>query len=499
MKAVRLHKMTGYLLSLTAGAVTCLAFAPAGLTVLAFVMPALLATVWLNSAPRTAFVHGYLYGLGLFGFGINWLHISINQFGGVNFTGALILTFLFIAFIALYPAITGYLSRRLFRESGNFTQLVIVLPAVWLLMEWLRGWLFTGFPWLSLGYTQTDTSLAGLAPIFGVYGLSWSVMLVAGLLVALFACSGRRRLLSLVILVLLGSTAWLLEKREWGRENGEKMDIVLVQGAVPQEIKWHPGMREPSMRLYRDLSKPYLGHDLIIWPETAIPAFYHQVSDFLEKVESEARKHGSHVLVGIPFRDPQYGHYYNSLLSLQDNPVRYDKRHLVPFGEYLPFKSLLDEILHFLHIPMSNFIPGGAARPLLTVNGIRIGVSICYEDAFGEEVIEALPEAQILVNVSNDAWFGDSLAPHQHLQMARMRALESERYMLRATNTGISALIDEKGKVLKTTPQFKAAVLSGRAPLRSGATPYAVTGNSPVISAAFLLLLVAGFLYHRSG
>ncbi|MEX2524659.1 MAG: apolipoprotein N-acyltransferase [Gammaproteobacteria bacterium] len=498
MKPGWLHKTPGYILSLAAGAVTCLAFAPAGLAVLAIFMPALLAAAWLHTTPRSAFVHGYLFGLGLFGFGVNWLHISINLFGGVNFAGAVLLTFLFIAFISLYPAVTGCLSRKYFNRSGAFTWLVIVLPATWVLMEWLRGWLFTGFPWLNLGYSQTDTPLASLAPIIGVYGMSWVIMLTAGLVVALFAGAPRQRLLSLVMLALIGAGSWLLESREWTQDDNRDIDIALVQGAVPQAVKWHPRMRETSMRLYRDLTQPYLGHDLIIWPETAIPAFYHQVSDYLHDIASRARNHGSRVLVGIPFRDPDSGNYYNSILSLQEEPARYDKRHLVPFGEYLPVKSLLDEILRFLKIPISDFTPGNAVRPLLSVNGIHIGVSICYEDAFGEEVIEALPEANILVNVSNDAWFGDSFAPHQHLQMARMRALESERYMLRATNTGVSALIDEKGKILKTTPQFDAAVLSGRAQLRSGATPYAVTGNSLVVNVAFLLLLAVGVLQYRS-
>lgn len=499
MIPVRLHKITGYLLSLTVGALTCLAFAPAGLAVLAIFMPALLAAIWLHATPRSAFAHGYLFGLGLFGFGVNWLHISISQFGGMNFPGAIVLTFLFIGFISLYPALAGYLSRRLFDGCSAFTWLVIVLPATWVLTEWLRGWLFTGFPWLNLGYSQTDTLLAVLAPVAGVYGLTWSVMLAAGLVVALFTGTIRQRLLSLIILAAIGSGSWLLQSREWTQDENKDIDIAMVQGAVPQSVKWHPDMRETSMQLYRDLTRPYLDRDLVVWPETAIPAFYHQVSGYLQEVESEARGHGSRVLVGIPFRDPDTGHYYNSLLSLQEKPLRYDKRHLVPFGEYLPFKSLLAGFLRFLNIPISDFTPGNAESPLLVVNGIRIGASICYEDAFGEEVIEALPEAQILVNVSNDAWFGDSFAPHQHLQMARMRALESERYMLRATNTGVSALIDAKGKILKTTPQFDAAVLSGRAQLRTGSTPYATVGNTPVVGAAFLLLLAAGILRYRIG
>jgi apolipoprotein N-acyltransferase len=257
-------------------------------------------------------------------------------------------------------------------------------------------------------------------------------------------------------------------------------------------------MRRTSMRLYADLTRPYLGADLIIWPETAIPALYHQVRGYLDDMARLAARHGSSLLAGIPVWDAGSDRYYNSLVVLNDGKrAFYHKKHLVPFGEYLPFADTLRGLLQFLHIPMSNFSPGPDVPPLLVAGGIHLGVSICYEDTFGEEVIEALPAAEVLVNVSNDAWFGDSAAPHQHLQMARMRALETGRYMLRATNTGVSALIDEKGNVLRTTPQFRPEVVSGRVELFRGQTPYATTGNYPVIGLAFLLLVITAVLEHR--
>ena len=488
----------GAALSLLAGAVLPLAFSPYDLPVFAFLAPALLIALWWNTAPGTAFAYGYLFGLGMFGVGVNWLHISINLFGGVNLIGALALTWLFVAFLALYPALTGYLSRKLFRHAPPSVYLLLAVPALWVLTEWLRGWLFTGFPWLDLGYSQTDTLLGGLAPLAGVYAVSAATVLTAAALVAVFCLTPRGKALVALLVVVTWSGAWLAGRQDWTADDSESIDVALIQGAVPQAVKWDPAMRRTSMRLYADLTRPYLGADLIIWPETAIPALYHQVQDYLDGMARLASQHGSSLLTGIPVWDAGSGRYYNSLVVLNGGKRSfYYKKHLVPFGEYLPFADTLRGLLQFLHIPMSDFSPGPDIPPVLVAGGIHLGVSICYEDTFGEEVIEALPAAEVLVNVSNDAWFGDSAAPHQHLQMARMRALETGRYMLRATNTGVSALIDEKGNVLRTTPQFRPEVVSGRVELFRGQTPYATTGNYPVIGLAFLLLVITAVLEHR--
>ena len=485
-------------LSLLAGAVLPLAFSPYDMPVFAFLAPALLIALWWNNTPGAAFGYGYLFGLGLFGVGVNWLHISINLFGGINLIGALVLTWLFVACFALYPALTGYLSRRLFRHAPPSVYLLLLVPALWVLTEWVRGWLFTGFPWLDLGYSQTDTLLGGLAPLAGVYAVSAATALTAATLVAMFCVTGRGKVLVVLLVAAIWSGAWLAGRQDWTVDEGKHIQVALIQGAVPQAVKWEPDMRRTSMRLYADLTRPYLGADLIIWPETAIPALYHQVRGYLDDMARLAARHGSSLLAGIPVWDAGSDRYYNSLVVLNDGKrAFYHKKHLVPFGEYLPFADTLRGLLQFLHIPMSNFSPGPDVPPLLVAGGIHLGVSICYEDTFGEEVIEALPEAEVLVNVSNDAWFGNSAAPHQHLQMARMRALETGRFMLRATNTGVSALINEKGIVLKTTPQFRPEVVAGRVKLFHGETPYAAVGNYPVVSLAFVLLLAISLLQRR--
>ncbi|MEJ2760680.1 MAG: apolipoprotein N-acyltransferase [Gammaproteobacteria bacterium] len=493
-----LDKIPKWLLCLLAGAALPLAFSPYDLPALAVLAPAVLIAAWLNASPGRAFGYGYVFGLGMFGIGVNWLHISINLFGGMNFIGSLAVTWLLVAFLALYPALTGYLSRRLFARLPPAAYLLVAVPALWVLVEWLRGWLFTGFPWLDLGYSQIDTAAGGLAPLAGVYAVSAATVLAASALVALFRLPLRDKVVAVLLAAAVWSGAWLAGRQHWTQDEGRRISVALVQGDVPQDIKWDPALRRDSMRIYRDLTEPHLNADLIVWPETSIPALYRDVKGYLEQISQTARRHGTAVLTGIPYQDPASGRYYNSLVVLDGRPPHfYHKKHLVPFGEYIPFADTLGGILEFLHIPMSDFSPGPDVRPLLTANGIRIGVSICYEDTFGEEVIQALPAAEILVNVSNDAWFGDSAAPHQHLQMARMRSLETGRYMLRATNTGVTALINEKGKVLKATPEFQRTVLAGRAELFHGETPYAAAGNYPIVTLGFVLLGVGAILQRK--
>jgi len=409
------------------------------------------------------------------------------MFGGVHLIGAILLTFVLVAYLALFPAIAGYIGR-LFFAKFNHIFLLVIIPVLWILTEWCRAWIFTGFPWLQLGYSQIDSPLKGIAPLFGIYGVSWAVAFSSSLLVVFCHNNLRIKILSFITLLLLWSSSWMLNSKNWTKTISNDISIALIQGGIPQELKWKRELRQSSFDLYQRLSTPHWGSDLVVWPETAIPAFYHHATDFIDELKVIATSNNTNLLVGIPFSTPQTNNFYNSVVVLNDDTPMYHKRHLVPFGEYLPLEPLLRPILNYLHIPISNFTAGTQETPVISVAGIDIGISICYEDTFGNEVIQALPDAHILVNVSNDAWFGDSIAPHQHLQMARMRALETGRYMLRATNTGISAIINEKGDVLKKSIQFNPDVLTAEVPLFSGITPYARFGDMPVIIMALLLL-----------
>ena len=468
-------------------------FAPYGYYLVPFISLSFLIYTWTNSKPKQTFCYGYLFGLGMFGVGVNWLHISINLFGGMNLIAALFVTYLLVAFISIFPALTGYLAKRYF-DNNRTVLLLIAIPALWVLTEWCRSWIFTGFPWLNLGNSQIDSPLSGIVPIAGVYGVTWAVVLSSAILVFILDTTSRNRIISVVALVLLWAGSGQLYFKNWTDVYQTNLSIAIIQGGIPQELKWKAEMRQKSFDLYADLTDPYWGHDLIIWPETAIPAFYHNAGGFINILKQKAQQHHSDLLVGLPVKDADSSKYYNSAMLLNKETETYYKRHLVPFGEYLPFATLLRPILHFINIPMSSFSKGEQERPLLIGNNVNIGISICYEDTFGEEVIEALPDAEVLVNISNDAWFGDSLAPHQHLQMARLRALESGRYMLRATNTGITAVIDEKGQIVKQSAQFKADTVSAQITLFKGITPYARFGNVPIILLAVLILTCLKYL-----
>lgn len=475
--------------ALFAGLALPFAFAPYGLYPLAFAALAVLFATWRRATPGRAFWRGWLFGLGQFGFGVYWLHISIHLFGGINLAGALAITYLLVAYLALYPAAVGYLSRLKRVRSEPFW-LLFAVPALWVLAEWIRSWLFTGFPWLNLGYSQIDGPLAGLAPIAGVYAVSWGTALAAALLLVVCTANWHGRLAALLALVAMAAGTHLARDIEWSQAHGTPLKVALIQGAVPQAIKWNPEQLEHTIQLYRDLTEPHWDADIIVWPETAIPAFYHQIAPVTEFLRERAIENRAYLLMGTVVSDPDTERYYNSIVALGERAARYDKRHLVPFGEYLPLRFLLDGFLDFLAIPMSDFSPGDPDKPLLDLGKLRIGTSICYEDAFGEEVIQALPAADFLVNVSNDAWFGDSIAPHQHLQIARMRALETGRYLLRATNTGVSAIIGPDGRIMARSPQFTPHVLIGEITRNHGMSFYARFGNMPVLIA--MLLCLAG-------
>ncbi len=477
---------------LLAGTLVPLAFAPFNFYFLAFLCPALLVFLCRECSPRRAFAGGYLFGFGMFATGVYWLHISINLFGGVTIVLAIMATALLVSFISLYPALVFYFSRRYFAKN-ELLNLLLVIPALWALLEWTRSWVLTGFPFLNMGYSQVDSPLSGFAPVLGVYGLGWLTILVSCLLVCALRYKDTKRWVAIGAIVVIGVSGWGLKQVNWSDEKDDTLVVALAQASIPQELKWQPQMRMPSLELYMTLSELHWQGDLVIWPETAIPAYPADVADFLDNLRALSRKQDVVFMSGMPSNDSDSGDYYNSIMMIDgDNTSWYHKNHLVPFGEYLPLKPLIGGIFDFLRIPMSNFSKGTRSKPVLEANKLIAGVSICYEGAFGEDVIAALPEADVLVNVSNDAWFGDSLAPHQQLQMARLRAIETGRYMLRATNNGISAIIDEKGQVLHRSTQFVPETLSAEVKRFSSSTPYARWGNYPVI---FLGLVILGLVF----
>lgn len=477
-------------LALAAGSILPLAYAPFGLWPIAFVATTILFLLWLGCPPAGAFVRGWLFGLGYFGFGVYWVYNSLHEFGHAPPWVAGGLTFGLVMVLAVFPGIAGYLQARLGGLLPPRVRALLLMPALWVLAEWTRGWVMTGFPWLALGYSQIDAPLAGIAPVLGVFGVSLAVAISAGLLAMLIAGHPRVRVAALAALATLWLISGLLGRIEWSEPAGGPLRVTLIQGNIPQERKWAEGELEPTLEMYLAATREHWDSDLIIWPETAIAAYSFEVEDrLLRPLAREAAKNDAVVMAGLIYFEPQGRQYHNSMVVLGSEIGVYHKRHLVPFGEYIPLRKWLRFLDGLIKLPVADIDPGVMRQPQLRVHGYRVSVTICYESLFSQLIRADLPEAALLINASNDAWFGDSLAPPQHLEIARMRARETGRYLLRATNTGISAVIGPRGRILARSPQFERDVLTSEVlPLR-GATPYVVVGNYAVVALAAAMIL----------
>ena len=492
VKTLLTHSKVALLWCFLAGASLPLAFAPFNLFLLAYFAPLVLFYFWLTASPRQAALMGFLFGLGQFGVGVSWIYVAIHVFGYAPVPLAVLLTTAFVAFLALYPALQGYVSVKLQQGLGlnRTATLLLIYPTLWLLFEWLRGWFLTGFPWLNLGYSQLNTPLVGIAPVLGVYGVSWATAWTAALMLNLLLVESHKlRFMTAGGLALLFIGATGLSAIGWTEKHGDPIKVSLLQGNAPQITKWDPEQIQSRLDLYANLTRQHWDSDLIFWPENAMTTFYHTlVDDYFAPLVAEAKQHGTTLVVGVPVLNLQTDEYYSSFVVLGDKPEMYYKRHLVPFGEFVPLESLLRGLIHFFDLPMSSFSRGSDDQVPLKAAGQLLAPTVCYEDAFGEEVIDFLPQATMLINGSNNAWYGDSFAPHQHLQISRMRAVETGRPLLRATTNGISAIIDYKGHIVKRSPQFETYVLTGEVQPRTGATLYVRWGNWAVIGLGFLVL-----------
>ncbi len=499
--AARLHGLHGWgrWLALPLGGVLALAFAPHSHYLLAFACTAALFVLWHGASPREAAWCGFLFTVGTFLAGTYWLYHSIHLVGQAPVWVALLLMLGLVAIMGVYTAIVGYVGARWAPASGALRWLFL-LPALWVFSEWFRGWFLSGFPWLALGYSQLATPLRGFAPLLGVYGVSFAAAVTAGALAALLLGERRDRIVAAVIVLCVWGTGTALTRIEWTVPRGAPIRAALVQGAVPQSMKWAADQRAHTMQLYADMMVPHLGADVIVWPESAIPSLEANVRPFLAQMSALANENGSSLLMGLLRRDAATGSYYNSVAAWAlEQPVQwYDKRRLVPFGEFFPVPQAVREWLRLMNLPYSDFEPGRADPAPLRAAGETFAPTICYEDAYGSEQLGLARQSTLLVNVTNDAWFGDSTAPHQHLDISRMRSLESGRAMLRATNDGVTALIEHDGSLLGSLPQFQPGVLTGEVQPRTGLTPYVRFGNWPILAVLWLGLAVIAVSYHRS-
>jgi apolipoprotein N-acyltransferase len=489
------RRWTSYwpLLSLVTGGLTTLAFAPFDLNWLVFFTLALVFYLWNQLTVKQAAISGWLFGLGLQGTGVSWIYYSLHVHGSAPAYFAVLLVFLLCCYLSLYTALTAYTVNR-FLPGKPVLRLIIFYPASWVVFEWLQGYVMTGFAWMQLGYTQIDLPLSGFAPVLGNHAVSGLVAVCAGALVFLLKQGRQLPLkygLSVVLaVILLWPAGRLLKNINWTQKDGEPVKVSVIQGNFAQKDKWKLHMKQPTLDLYRDLSLAQQDVDLIVWPETAVPDYWYRVVPYIQQMRRDMKSQDTDLLLGI-FVKNEESRLLNSVMNIKGGV--YHKRHLVPLGEYIPLRFLIEFFNKFVKIPMSDIASGDEDQPLLTAAGVALGISICFEDAFARDVIKDLPQAKLLINVSNDAWFEDSHEAHQHHAIARMRALEAGRYMIRSTNTGITSFIDPHGEVIKQLPQFEVGVLKAEVQPLSGATPFVRWGDWLIVGLCSLLLL--GFVF----
>lgn len=481
-------------LALGAGLLMPLAFAPFAIRLIPFVALPLFILLLHKLSPKHALLRGFLFGLGMFGLGVSWVFNSMYDFGSASIGVAALIAFSMVLINAVFFAGIAFTMQRYFYSASRLQRNIIVFPALWVIVEWLRSWLFTGFPWLFLGYSQVDTVLAAFTPVGGVFLTSFITVFLVGVMVLIVSTDKRYKLFVAGTIVGILLLAFGLRFVQWTKAYDEPLSVALVQGAVPQEIRMQPEQLPVSEQRYKELTFPYFDRDLIVWPETAIPTFAAWAEPYLLTIEEQLNGSSTDLLTGIFTRDSTYQRYYNSLLKLSAEKAlsrpAYHKRRLVPFGEFMPFRSALEFMRGYIDIPMSD-IAVGESTPMMILAGYPVALGVCYESAYPQIYREQLPEAAYMINVSNDAWFGDSFAPHQHLEIAQVRALEFGRYMLRATNTGISAVIDPRGRIIARSKQFMPEVLLARFRPYTGSTPYVLLGNWPVLILCFVLISAA--------
>ncbi len=477
------------LLAFALGAAQNLAFAPFGWWPIAVLAPAGLFALIRGLPPRRAGWVGAVFGVGLFAFGTYWIYICFHGYGRVPIWLTLFLQAGLVAIMACYSALLCYLANR-FWLKGGATRDWLVLPALWVLFEWLRGWLFSGFPWLSLGYAFPDSPLAGWAPLLGVYGISFAAAYSAVALHVLLwpAAPLPRRLAAVGALAAAFLVPLAATRVAWTQASGAAFPIAAVQANISQDSKWQADNRDATFDRYASLTAEAWGARLIVWPESSLPVLATSIPDYLQALQAAGREHGADFAIGLINYDPAKNEYYNGLRVLGPEGGWYYKRHLVPFGEYFPVPSFVRSWMRLMSLPYDDITAGSDHQPILTAAGQKLGLTICYEDSYGSAQLPVLREATLLINVTNDAWFGDSTARHQHLQISRMRALEAGRYLIRAANDGITALIGPQGQIVAQLPGFEQAVLKGEVIPMSGLTPYARWGNYPVIIVAAGLL-----------
>lgn len=484
----------GDIIALVCGSLLPLSFAPYDIFPIALISMVGLLGVWLNTSAERAAWRGFLFGMSSFGFGMYWIYISIHTFGGAPIPLAVSLTAVFVAVLATFIAATGFCLNHFFPNT-NPAKIILAFPALWVFIEWIRSWIFTGLPWLLLGYSQTNSPLRGYAPILSVYGVSFATLISSSFIVIAYLTYRQKNYLRMYISLFLLASLWIaggaLSLIPWTQTQPQPLRVSLVQGNIPQSLKWDPMHVQLSLDRYSKLTQPlWQKNALIIWPEAAIPISLQDAQAFINGLQKQASVKGATLLMGIPAENHQGEGYFNTIISLGKSNQVYMKSQLVPFGEYIPWPRLVKPIYRYINIPMVDMIPGKYKQKPFEVNGIRILPFICYEIIFPELALSNDPSIGALLTVTNDAWYGHSSAQAQHLQMAQMRSIENRRPGLFVSNDGITAVIAPDGKMV-TAPPFVTYVLTETVYTTAGLTPWQRYGMDPILLIIIVSLIVA--------
>lgn len=491
----------GHLIALLAGALTPLFLAPFNIWPLAFVSIGLIYLGLKEVSLKQAIIRSWCYGFGAYIAGVSWIYVSIHTFGNAPVWLAAALTVAFCMSVAFFFVIPAIIWVKWFRADHTYFVDAFAFAGLWAIQEWFRGWFLTGFPWLYAGYSQLNAPLAGFAPIGGVWLISFLIALITVLLIKIYYFKQQKAkvVISIAIVVALPVIGVLLNKIHWTTPIADKLPVTLIQGNIEQNQKWQESFYQEQLNLYWRLTKQYQqANSLVIWPENAIPFLKESVQSLLDStITTDLNSQQSTLITGLPIRQANANgelRYYNGITVAGQGEGTYLKQKLVPFGEYVPLEETLRGAIEFFNLPMSDFSRGSAEQPLLKVKDYQVAPFICYEVVYPDFVASLGATSNLLITISNDTWFGHSIGPKQHLQMAQMRALEADRWMARATNNGITAVIDNKGNIIKAIPSFQVGVLQQEVTLVTGKTPYQIWYSYLVLLISVLSLAIAFYV-----
>ncbi len=475
-----------YFFILLAGVLAPLGFAPFHMPGFTLLSLAFLFSNIQNCRKKQAVNLGFLYGIGYFGFGVSWVIVSIHDYGQLNYLFAGLATLIFIMYLALFPALVVYLFKML--QINKYKLLSPILFSVlWCMGEYLRSTLFSGFPWLLLGTSLIDTPIKYLTPIIGVYGLSLLCSFMAAFLVLIINEQSNKRYVYVIVFILLLIVPSLGKNIQWTKVQKEPISIGAVQANLSMRDKWDEALFWNLLKYYENAINGLLGKQLIILPESALPLPASYLDKYLTKLNKKALHANSALMIGIlqPTNDSE-ANYYNSILTLGHANGKKLKRHLVPFGEYIP--APLVKVNRWLNLPEPNLVPGKAHQSLIHIANHPIASLICYEIAYPSILKEQMPDAQWIVSISDNGWFGHSLASYQQLQMAQVLSLLTGRYQIVVNNDGLSSVISETGDVVDSLLPFSSGILQSSIYPVLGTTPWIIWGEYPAF--IFCLLVI---------